>query len=301
MQTLYKEKFAVKTVGVVAPSFYVEKEDYFSVGLDYLQKRGLIVKLGDTIGKKMFNTTGTSLERAMDINKMFLDSSIDVIIATDGGCRAIEVLQYLDYDMIKKNQKPFCGFSDITHILLAIYAKTGNQVIHGIDVINGFGQEESHKKNMNMEWFWKVVEGSTRTMNFSETRVLKSGCGSGEVIGGWLNAIHHLVGTEYFPKNKNIILFWEAVDEEPNKINMMLYSLRLAGLFERISGMVIGKLSNCNEKEYFDCISSVEEIILDVCEGYDFPILINAPFGHGEDKITFRFGTKININTEDIK
>ena len=289
-----------KKVGIIAPSFFIEKEEEFARGIDYISQLGLGIKYGKTVFKKLSNTTGTALDRAKDINTMFADSDVDIIVASDGGCRAIEVLNYLDYDLIKKNPKPLCGFSDITHLLLAVYAKTGNQCIHGIDVINGFGQTESILKNNNMHLFWKNVNNNDAFMDLSNARVLKSGNGAGVIIGGWLNAIHNIIGTEYFPRINNMMLFWEAIEEEPNKINMILQSMRLAGIFDYLSGMIVGKLVSCEEKEYFDCIPDISEIILDACKGYDFPVVIEAPFGHGEEKSSFTMGKKITISAEGI-
>lgn len=290
----------IKTIGIVAPSFFIEKEKEFANGIYYLHNQGFKIKYGKTVFNRLNNTTGSAIARANDINEMFADSNIDIIIASDGGSRAIEVLEYLDYDLIKKNPKPLCGFSDITHLLLAVYAKTGNKCIHGIDVINGFGQSESQIKDVNIDLFWKNIENDNVFMDLSRACILKCGKGEGAIIGGWLNAIHNTIETEYFPQNKNMILFWEAIEEEPNRINMMLQSLRLSGMFNHLSGMIVGKLESCEENEYYDCIPNMSDIILDACKGYDFPVIIEAPFGHGEEKSSFVLGGNITINTEDI-
>ena len=290
----------IKTIGIVAPSFFIERKDNFAAGVNYLRNRGFNLKFGKTVFNKVNNTTGTAIERANDINEMFIDSDVDIIVASDGGCRAVEVLEHLDYDMIKENKKPLCGFSDITHLLLAIYTKTGSPCIHGIDVINGFGQCESTIKDVNMHLFWKHIENNSVPMDLGKAHILKSGKSEGVVVGGWLNAIQHLAGTEYFPKTEKMVLFWETVEEEPNRINMMLNSLRLSGMFDHLSGMIVGKLESCVEKEYYDCIPDINDIILDACRGYDFPILTNAPFGHGKEKSSFMLGENITINTEDI-
>lgn len=286
----------IKTVGIVSPSFFIEKEDQYEKGISYLKALGLKLKFGACSGKKYFNTTGTPQERAYEINQMFADNQVDVIFASDGGCRAIEVLEYLDYKLIQSHPKPFCGFSDITHILLALYAKTNNVSIHGMDVLNGFGLNGSFSFKANEELFWDTLNNVNCYIDLQGAKVLKKGEGEGIAIGGWINAIQQLVNTEYFPRLPKMVLFWEAVDEEPNRINMMLHSLRLSGLFSNLSGMVIGELYNCDEKEYYDCIPRIEDIILDACVGYDFPILINAPFGHGENKRVFKYGTVIKIS-----
>lgn len=290
----------IETIGIVSPSFFIEKQEKFETGIKYLQEQGYKLRFGSTVFNREYNTTGTAMERAEDVNRMFMDSDIDLIMATDGGCRAIELLEYLDYDAIKNNPKPICGFSDITHILLAIYSKTQNPCIHGMDLMNGFGQPDSCMKEKNVFNFFQTLTKNRVEMNFEKTRVLKRGSGSGVAIGGWLNAIHNLVGTKFFPQNEKMVLFWEAIDEEPNRINMMLWSLRLSGLYERLNAMVIGRLTNCVEKEYFDCIPSIEDMILEACKGYNFPIIIGAPFGHGCEMSAFKQGDIININTEEF-
>lgn len=292
-------KKKIQTIGVVAPSFFVEKYDAYKRGIKTLQDGGYHIIYGNTVNKRYYNTTGTAINRARDINGMFADSRVDMIIATDGGCRAEELVELLDYDLIKKNPKPICGFSDITHLLLAIYTKTNIPVIHGMDIINGFGEMDSEIKRKNISHFWNVVYDDVVNFDFSNSIVLKAGKGKGVMIGGWLNAIEHLAGSEFFPSDKNLVLLWEAIDEEPNRINMMLQSLKLKNILARTSAMVIGELSNCQEKEYFDCIPDFDEMILEVCSSYNFPIIKNASFGHKENKQSFRFGKVININTEE--
>ena len=107
----------IETIGIVSPSFFIEKQEKFETGIKYLQEQGYKLRFGSTVFNREYNTTGTAMERAEDVNRMFMDSDIDLIMATDGGCRAIELLEYLDYDAIKNNPKPICGLSDITHIL----------------------------------------------------------------------------------------------------------------------------------------------------------------------------------------
>lgn len=293
-------KNKVQTIGIVAPSFFIEKYEEYERGIQYLLQNKYIIKYGKTVNKRYYNTTATAKERADDINEMFADSTVDIIITTDGGCRAEELVDYLDFDLIKTNPKPFCGFSDITHLLLALYTKTKIRAIHGMDIINGFGESDLDVKKKNISCFWSVVDYETSCLNLENSIVLRPGNGTGIMIGGWLNAIEHLAGSEFFPKDNNIVLLWEAIDEEPNKINMLLHSLRLRGIFKQTVAMIIGELSNCVEKEYYDCIPNLDEMILEACREYDFPIIKNAPFGHKKNKQSFQYGTIITVNTEEL-
>lgn len=288
-----------KEIGVVAPSFFIEKTDNFMRGIQCLEELGAHVTYGRAVFSKLFNTTDTAINRANDINAMFADKNIDIIIAADGGCRAIEVLEHLDYDLIAQNPKPICGFSDITHILLAINAKTNIETIHGVDIINCLGAPASEQKQRNIQHFCNIL---TKTDNIvfpqrSDIEILRHGQATGIAVGGWLDALQHTCNTKYFPKHNGIILFLEAIDTELNKINMMLQSMRLSGVFDNVLGLIIGKLTNCDEKEYFDCSPSIDDIIMNACAGYTFPIIKNVDFGHGIEHLAIPIGAHININT----
>lgn len=290
-----------KCIGIIAPSFFIERKNDFNTGISVLKNLGAEIKFGKHVFSRFFNTTASAKERAEDINSMFADKNIDIIMASDGGCRAIEVLEYLDYDLIKRNPKPFCGFSDITHILLALNAKTGIKTIHGVDVINCFGAPNSAQKERNIKHFCNILNTYDEILlpQYSEIDILRTGCASGVAVGGWLEAVHNTYRTPYFPYNRDIILFLEAIDTELNKINMMLQSMRIAGMFNNVRGLIIGKLTNCDEKEYFDCSPAFDSIVMDACYGYDFPVIKNVDFGHKTEHLAIEIGSKIEINTDN--
>lgn len=289
-----------KHIGIVAPSFFIEKETEFKEGIKYIEGLGATVTYAKNVFSRYFNTTAIATERAHDINNMFADKSIDLIIATDGGCRAIEVLEHLDYNIIKNNPKPICGFSDITHILLAINSKSNIQTIHGVDIINCFGAADSEQKRVNIEHFCNIINSFDKRPlpQHSKIEVMRPGNATGIAVGGWLEAVHSTYKTEYFPKHDDIILFIEAIDTELNKINMMLQSMRISGLFHNVQGLVIGKLTNCEEKEYYDCSPTFDDIVMDACRGYSFPIIKNIDFGHGPEHLAIPIGATIEINTD---
>ena len=63
--------------------------------------------------------------RINDLHEAFLDTNVKIILTAIGGYNSNQLLKYIDYEVIKKNPKIICGFSDITALLNAIYAKTG--------------------------------------------------------------------------------------------------------------------------------------------------------------------------------
>lgn len=290
------------TIGIIAPSFFIEKETEFKRGIKHLKEMGYKIKYGEHVFSKYRNTTATAEERAEDIMSMFIDNEIKGVITSDGGCTAIELLDKLDYNIISNNPKVFCGFSDIAHLNLAFLSKSNLPTLYGLDVINGFGA--SSKKdiyNYNIQFF---KEMSSIKSSFGLLPKLdvwenwRSGKAEGYLIGGWIDSIANLAKTSFFPNFDNIILFWEAIDLQPHNLNMLLNSLKISGLFQKVCGMVIGNFVNCEEKEYWDCTPTIKEIVLETTKSAEIPILANVGFGHSHQHLSIPEGLRAFMDSE---
>src|SRR6185503_13496587 len=238
-----------QSIAVVAPSFFIEKHDHAERGLRMLRERGYSLRLASTLFQRFENTTGRARERVDDLHACFADDRIGAIICTDGGARALELVPHLDYELIERHPKLLSGFSDITHLLLAIAAKTGMPTLHGLDIVNGFGAPpESPHYQANVDWFWRLTSAPCGDVpRLTPWTVWRPGRATGVLVGGWLDAVMHLAGTEYFPVYDRMILFWEAIALETNQMLMRLNALRLMPWFHRVQGMVVGKLTDCQE------------------------------------------------------
>lgn len=290
------------TIGIVAPSFFIEKETEFKLGIKHLEEMGYKIKYGKYVFTKYRNTTATPKERAEDIMSMFVDNDIDGIIASDGGCTSIELLDKLNYDLISKNPKIFSGFSDIAHLNLAILAKSNLSTLYGLDIINGFGSNAKEKVySYNTQFFNKICSTGKNVgllPNFGVWENWRSGKAEGHLVGGWIDAITNLVQTPFLPDFDNIILFWESVDLQPHNLNMMLNSLKMSNFSRKIRGMVIGNFTNCDEKEYWDCTPTIKDIVLEATEAARIPILANVDFGHARQRLSIPEGVIASIDSE---
>lgn len=221
-----------------------------------------------------------------------------MIVSLDGGCTVIEMIDKVDYDMINKNKKIFTGFSDLTHLQIAMYTKSKLPSLYGMDIINGFGNNnEFTQKNINS--FFNIINNKEEKIeNYDKVKVLKEGNATGTLVGGWLTAIADLIETEYWPDDENVILFFEEVECEPHLININLQRIKLSKKMKNIKGIVIGDFTDCEEKEYWDCIPTIEDIILNTFKEYNIPIISNMSFGHGDKHLTIPIGIKAEINSE---
>lgn len=298
------------TIGIVASSLPVfpHHEKQYQAGKKLIEEMGFKIKEGRTIGKQRWWMAGTPKEVAEDINSMFADKSVKAIIAHTGGYSAISVIEYLDYELITHNPKPFMGMSDMTIYHLAIFAKTGMVGFHMDDLSYGFGRVlESGMEDwpkLNQEFFLKFLtqtEAPGIIKSITDWEEWKKGKAEGHLIGGILERMSVLAGTKYFPPLdlfNGSILFWEEIGRDMSEIYQYLYQLKHMGIFEKINGMLIGKIKFIKPLRQKEVIApQVKEMVLEILKDYKFPVMANLDFGHFTVNIPMPVGIKVSFDT----
>jgi len=273
-------------LGVCAPSARFDTEK-LSLGIQILKKLGFKVKVPEEIFNKKRYLAGDDSVRANVVNRLFSDSDVDGIICARGGFGAIRILDHLNWNNIRQNPKPFIGFSDNTAILMAIMAETGGPVVHGPNVVSFADAPEE-----TIDAFYQTLTGKTHKIDIKNRQAIKPGRCAGILKGGNLSTLSHLLGTVFQPDFKETVLFLEDVGEPAYKIDRMLTQMKMAGLFERIRGVITGSFENCDNNEY------VREILFEIFDGYNVPILSGLDSGHGKVNLSICMGTRIEMNTE---
>lgn len=285
------------TIGVIAPSNYIEKDDleYINASIALMEASGFKVKFG----KYVFEDTlgyGTSPEkRAADINWAFKDDEVKAIMCVKGGEDSNTTLDYIDYEMIKKHPKIICGFSDNTSILNAIHEKTGLVTYHGPT----FKSLTSWETGYAYKQFIKIFAENTESLIMGEPEdeytTIQAGQATGELVGGNLSLFTKLVCGKYAVNLQDKILFLEELGFEatPEMVNSNIYYLKQNGVFDRIAGLWIGNYEHPSK-------ISLEKIIKNaIGDEYKFPIIKSDNFGHIDKKIIIPIGTKAEINTNE--
>lgn len=289
-------------IGIVAPGSPVPM-NIFKKGITVLENMGFNVMLGEHIFDVNEFTAGTALNRANDINNFFSEPKIKAIIAARGGYNCNQVIPYLDFDLIKKNPKFFFGLSDATVILNAISVKTRITTFHSPGVLMmGGGRDGQAFSKFSQDNFKKVIFDLDAKNNKisnagSKWTVIKKGKTRGKLFGGNLNSIVGLVGTEYEPKWKNKIFFWECTGEKVENISQILTHLKLTKMFELISGMVIGKPTNITFGGNIYPDSKLCKMISGLLGDYNFPIIYGVDFGHTNNNVVLPIGGDISLDT----
>jgi muramoyltetrapeptide carboxypeptidase len=303
-------------IRVISPaeSLSMIAEDQRELAVERLNKLGVDVTFS-TYAEADKGTLSTPIEeRISDIHEAFRDPKVKMILTTIGGFNSNQLLRYIDYDVIKKNPKIFCGFSDITALSNAFYKKTGLVTYSGPH-FSTFGM----KKGISYTWeyFEKIftqnssisvlpaenwsddawfLDQENRTFYKNEGyEMISPGEASGLTLGGNLCTFNLLHGTEYMPSLEDTILFLE--DDEmtiPQTFERDLQSLIHQPGFEKVRGLVIGRF----QKESAMTINLLKEIILSKEELRHIPVIAHASFGHTTPQFTFPIGGEVRIRAD---
>lgn len=296
------------TVGVIAPSYPILPfQEIYNKGIVNIKKFGFKVKEGKSVKLEHFGyMAGTDRQRAEDINNMFADKEVRAIICAIGGQVAIRTLRYLDFDLIRANPKIFSGMSDITTFHMAFLAKSGLIGLHQTDVIFGFGSDMNSKEaKYEIDLFFKATK-KTEPLGLlpalTRWEVWREGKAEGRLFGGNVPSLQALIGTSYFPKlDEDVIFFWEAMRQPLDLLDQRLVQFRETGLFDRSKGMLIGKIRGEEAGAVKDMTSEVKKVILDITDEFDFPIIANMDFGHYTPNLPFPMGLKAKMDTDGAK
>lgn len=290
-------KDTIGIVSVSAPEAALEPE-WFERGVKALNDYGFKTKLSENVKNKNGYLSNKVELLANDLNSLFGDEKINAIICAGGGINSNGLLNYIDFKLIEDNPKIIMGMSNPSIILNAIHSKTGLITFHGPAVIWNFGNPNGLTEYTRSH-LWPIITDPNKIINFTpkpKWKWFRGGSAKGNLVGGNLISIQGLLGTPYAPEWQNSIFFWEDIGKTPDRIHMMLTHFKDAGVFDAISGMVVGELVNCNSD---DLETDIYTVLEDVVGDYSFPILCNVDFGHTDDKITLPIGCTAKLDSKN--
>lgn len=322
------------TIGLVSPSCPLAGlvKHRVNRAIKQLKEMGFKVKLGQSSLAVSGYTAGSAKERAKDINTFFKDDEVKAIISFIGGNHSNQLLEYIDFDLIRKNPKIFIGYSDVTVLHLSLLTKANLTTFYGPSALNqlaenpkilDYTREYLFKATMSsrpigavipskewtdevLDWFTKADQKRPRKMKKNiGWEWLKDGGAKGPMIGGCISSLMHLRGTEFWPNFSNAIFFWETSESandfskgEPiDLIDALLTDLRLSGVFDKIGGMVVGRPFGYSEEDSL----KLKDLIIEKTKKYNFPILFGADFGHTDPMITIPIGVTAKLNSKEDK
>ncbi len=274
------------TIGVMAPSSRIDRE-VVERGAALLESYGYNIHIHPQTYATDHSSAGFPAEKIRAFNDLISDNAINAIMFARGGNRGGLLLPALDYDLIKKHPKILIGFSDPTALLNTISSQTGLITFHG-PMMNwlGFG----HMRKEETEQCLAVLSGENLAVPLPDIRTVRTGDTKGLLAGGSLSTFITLIGTPFMPEMNGKILFLEDIGDEMSRYDRMFIHLKNAGIFDRIAGLILGDFDKPLDTGNTPFGFTLEEIIREHTDGYDFPVVMNAPFGHGEHLYTLPIG-----------
>jgi muramoyltetrapeptide carboxypeptidase len=288
------------TVGLINPASPIEPKDIEQVK-QTLAGLGLKVKLGAHILDRYGYLAGTDANRAADVNAMFADSSVQAILTLRGGWGCNRILPLLNYDRYRTSPKILMGYSDITALLLAIYARSGIVTFHGAvgtSTWNPFTVNYVRRILFNGEALTLQnprPNGEHLTATPIPIETITPGKARGKLVGGNLSVLAAMVGSAYLPSWKQTILFVEEIGEDPYRVDRMLTQLKLAGILPQIAGFIFGQCTNCVPKDKEDSLT-LAQVLRDHIQPLGIPAWYGSMIGHIKDKFTVPVGLEVEID-----
>ena len=261
-------------IGIVSPSGSFERER-LRPGLSYLRNRGFRVRVGSAVYDRDRYLAGQDPDRAKDLNVMFADPEVRAVFVTRGGFGAARVLGLLDYEAIRKCPKPLVGFSDTTAIQLGIYGRTGMVSYSGVTLcgdVAASGMPETTETSL-----WNALMCG-RFEEMAGVAALRGRFAEGKLLGGCLSVIASLMGTGYMPDTSGALLFLEDVNEAPYRVDRLLTQLRMAGVFDRVAGVVFGRFEGCEPEREEE--GTVDDVLRGFSSSVAVPVFRGLPYGH---------------------
>lgn len=290
-------------IRIIAPSrsLSVVRQDIYDKALEFLSNKGFVIAFSKN-SREIDDIKSSSIQsRVEDLHDAFLDSNVKAILTCIGGFNVNQILEYIDYSIIANNPKIICGFSDITALINAIYAKTGLVTYHGTHFASfGFNNDAEYTNYYFEECLMKdelyVIKPSRQA---KEYYVIQEGSCEGEIVGGNLCTLNLLQGTEFMPKLKNKILFLEddniMGDYFPYEFERNLQSLIQTVGFDSLKGIVFGRFDYSCKMD----INTVQRMVATKKQLKNIPIVFNVDFGHVLPFATFPIGGVARLKAVD--
>lgn len=314
-------------IAIPAPSAGAGNELYqnkFNNSINYLEKLGYKLLLSNNIFSSIKGRSASAKDRANEINSMFSDDNINFILCACGGDFLIEILPYINFDLIKQNPKYIAGFSDPTGLLFPITTKYDIATIYGHN-FGSFGTDTIFKDKQD---FLKIIKGNiidqksftlyeespfekvtgTEPPNFTEKVYWKTLDGhpinqKGRIIGGCFDIISELIGTKYDGissfnekyKDDGIIWYFDNCELSMEETIRVLWKMNEFNYFKYTKCIIFGRFGINNTCYDYDVKSCLEDSILGQL---NIPIIFDADISHKSPCITIINGaiTTVSVN-----
>lgn len=280
------------TVAIVAPSGVLKnKGREMDQAVMLLKSWGLVPLISKHVFNQYGHFAGTDEDRCQDLQNALDHPHVKAIWCARGGYGTVRILDKLDYTKFKKKPKWLIGYSDITALHNQIHNE-GYESIHALMCTSLTEDLDAIKDNIQSlkdALFGKSLHYSFRSSSYNRTGQITA-----PLVGGNLTMLHTMLGSKTSIDTTGKILFFEEIGEYAYHIDRMLQSLKRAGYFNGLKGIMVGDISKVR-KNTTEFGRTIEEIILDSVAEFDFPVAFNVPVGHEDNNRALILGRSVEL------
>ena len=286
------------TVALIGVSGCVHRDDvagYVADAKGCLESLGFRVKVDESCYQRYGFLSGTDEARAEAFERAFLDDSVDGVWCIKGGYGCARMVERVDWAKIAAHPKAFIGYSDITVLHIALHERCRLATFHG--PMPGSGITEACRESL----LHAVGENPDRELinpDGSALRPLRGGTGEGLLVGGNLSLLAASCGTPNRLDTKGKLLFFEEVGEASYRVDEFIWQLEHAGMLRDCAGILLGGFTDCTEEYDHSQCFTVDEILRQMADRVNVPVLAGLQAGHMDDKLTLAFGRRYRLDAD---
>ena len=291
------------TIAVISPSSRPDPV-FLQKGIAWLEDQGFRVVTGKHVLDRRGYLAGRDIDRARDLQEMFVRDDIHAIWCAQGGYGSMRVLRLLDFSAIRKTPKIFVGYSDITGFHAAIQRYAGMVTFHGPLVAHEIGRDFTEYTRSHVISALMSTAAPIHIKNGEDAPnpvTICSGIARGRVVGGNLSLLANLMGTPYEPDFSGAIVVLEDVSEAPYRIDRMLMQLILAGKLQSARGIILGECTDCVPAKPGTPTLQLEEVFEELIAPLGIPAFYGLSIGHGRDKAVIPLGVQAQLDADDAR
>lgn len=274
-------------IAVAAPAGCV-KPHQLETGIAVLESSGYRVVVPAEVYRHRRYFAGDDRLRAGLLQELMAAPDVDALFCARGGFGSMRILPLLDFEALRRAPKIMVGFSDVSALLAAVYRRCGLITFHGPTVTTLADAAPASRKALLDALAGRVPAA----LNSSGHLVVQPGRAAGPVLAGNLTTLCHLAGTPFQPQPARHILLLEDCNEAPYRIDRMLSQMKQAGFFRDLAGLGLGSFRDCGDE------AEILEIVRDVIDAPELPMLAGLPLGHGADNQVVPVGLEAVLDTE---
>ncbi len=285
------------TIGIVCPAGYMAAEKVETC-INTLQEWGYQVKVGKTVGgESQTYFSGTDEERLTDFQQMLDDDEVKAVLCGRGGYGTGRIIDEIDFKKFSRQPKWIIGYSDITVLHCHLYSNYYISSLHS--PMAGAFNDEGYKNEYVLS-LKNALEGKKIKYSIPVHEFNKKGEAIGELVGGNLALLAHVVGTDSDIKTRGRILFIEDVGEYSYNVDRMFYQLKRSGKLSKLAGLIIGGFTDMKDTER-PFGKMVFEIISDIIKEYDYPVCFDFPVSHSDSNYALKVGVGYKLKVGKSK